>query len=193
MTPYRIPRVVLASGILFLATLSTLATRTSTASTNSSPALPDGWYSAGLSPDDYDMGTDPKTAHAGKASGYLRAKVAKPSNFGTLMQTCGTGEFLGKRVRMSAWIKSEQVTDWAGLWMRVDAGARPIKGTTGWSQYQIVLDVAPEAKDIAFGILLDGPGAVWIDEIKFEVVDSSVPTTGGDALAEAPQNLSFEK
>lgn len=205
MTPYRIPRAVLASGILVLATLSTATIRPSMASPGPSPGLPDGWIRAGAAPVDYDMGMDQKTAHAGKASGYLRAKVAKPRDFGTLMQMCGAGEFPGQRVRMSAWVKSEQVTDWAGLWMRVDGTgpnqtlaldnmqSRPIKGTTGWSLYQIVLDVAPEAKDIAFGILLEGPGAVWIDEIKFEVVDQSVPTTEGNALAAAPRNLSFEK
>lgn len=208
MTPYRIPRAVLTSGIL-LATISTLAIRPSTASPDSSPALPDGWVRSGKAPADYDMGVDQKTTHAGNASGYLRAKVAKPKNFGTLMQECGVGEFQGKRVRMSAWIKSEQVTNWAGLWMRVDGcgyqtlvidnmQSRPIKGSTGWSQYQIVLDVAPEAKGIAFGIILDGPGAVWIDDIKFEVVDQGVPTTAAPlpqppAPPETPQNLSFEK
>ena len=169
--------------------------------------MPDGWIRAGSAPADFDMGIDQRAAYAGKASGYLKAKVAKPAGFGTLMQMCKAEEFYGKRVRMSAWIKSEKVTGWAGLWMRVDGPvasrslafdnmqSRPIKGTIEWSQHQVVLDVSPEARDIAFGILLDGPGTVWLDEIKFEVVDQSVPTTGTDAgnLAAKPQNLDFEE
>jgi hypothetical protein len=97
---------------------------------------------------------------------------------------------------------------WAGLWLRVDGSdpnrslafdnmqSRPIKGTSGWSQCQIVLDVAPDAKDIAFGILLDGQGGVWLDDINFEIVDLSVPTTGMRAsvdLPAKPKNLDFER
>ena len=170
--------------------------------------LPDGWIRAGSAPANFDMGTDQSVVHAGKTSGYLKSKAAKPAGFGTLMQMCKADQFLGKRVRMSAWARSENVAGWAGLWMRVDGPdsnqplafdnmqSRPIKGTSGWSQYQIVLDVAPESKDIAFGILLDGLGGVWLDDISFEVVDQSVPTTGMSAstgLAAKPTNLDFER
>ena len=195
--------VLLGSGIVLVAILAALSIQTSGASLG----MPDGWIRAGSTPADFDMGTDRSVAHAGKTSGYLKSKVAKPGGFGTLMQMCNAEEFHGKRVRMSAWVKSEKVMSWAGLWMRVDGAvasqplafdnmqSRPIKGTSGWSQHQVVLDVAPEAKDIAFGILLDGPGAVWLDEMKFEVVDQTVPTTGvgaGGNLAAKPQNLDFE-
>ena len=59
-----------------------------------------------------------------------------------------------------------------------------------------MLDVAPEAKDIAFGVLLDGPGGVWLDDINFDIVERSVPTTGtwaGGELAANPKNLDFER
>ncbi len=197
--------VLLGSAIVFVAILAALAVHDAS---GASLGLPDGWIRAGSAPADFDMGTDQSIVHAGKASGYLKSKVAKPAGFGTLMQMCKAEEFHGKRVRMSAWVKSEKVMGWAGLWMRVDGPeasqmlafdnmqSRPIKGTSEWSQYQIVLDVAPEAKDIAFGILLDGTGGVWLDEINFEVVDQSVPTTGtgaGGELAAKPKNLDFEK
>jgi hypothetical protein len=173
----------------------------------STPGLPDGWIRAGNAPADFDMGTDQTIVHAGKASGYLKSKVAKPAGFGTLMQLCTGAQFLGKRVRLSAWIKSDSVAGWAGLWMRVDGPdakmlafdnmqSRPIKGTSGWTQNNIVLDVAPNAKDIAFGVLLDGTGAVWFDDISFEIVDHNVPTTGqgvGSEVASVPRNLDFEK
>jgi len=168
--------------------------------------LPDGWIRAGSAPADFDMGVDQSVAHSGKASGYLKSKVAKPTGFGTLMQMCKAEQFHGKRVRLSAWVKTDNVTGWAGLWMRVDGPeakmlafdnmqSRPIKGTWGWTQYNIVLDVAPDAKDIAFGILLEGTGGVWLDDLSFETVDRSVPTTGsigGGDLAAEPNNLDFE-
>ena len=167
-------------------------------------ATPKGWMLAGASPGDYEAGVDRKVTHGGKASGFLRAKEM-PKGFGTLMQMFKPDAYRGKRVRLSAWVKAQQVSNWAGVWMRVDGDDktplafdnmqnRPIKGTSGWTKYEIVLDVADKATAIAFGILLDGAGAVWIDDIRFEVVDRSVPTTGygGSTQRAAPENLGFE-
>ena len=74
--------------------------------------------------------------------------------------------------------------------------SHPITGTTAWTREVVVLDVAPHAKNMAFGILLDGTGAAWIDGVEFEAVDKSVATTGmaaGEELAAEPTNLDFEK
>jgi hypothetical protein len=113
------------------------------------------------------------------------------------------GDYLGKRIRLTASVKAKDVNDWAGLWMRVDKGTssvgfdnmqdRPIKGTTGWQQCQVVLDVPENASGIAFGILLNKSGSVWLSGLKFEVVGTDVATTGnsGSALAQGPVNLDF--
>jgi hypothetical protein len=72
---------------------------------------------------------------------------------------------------------------------------RPIKGTSGWKSYVVVLDVPADATSISFGILLDGPGEVWLNSVKLEVVGADTPTTAmrGPSLPEAPVNLDFEK
>ena len=69
---------------------------------------------------------------------------------------------------------------------------RPIKGTTGWQSYAVVLDVPQDATGIAFGILLGGTGAVWLNNVTFEVVGTDVATTG-KRMPNAPTNLGFEK
>ena len=203
-TPQALRSVLLGPAMVLVAALAAVAVPDAS---GASLGLPDGWIRAGSAPADYAMGADQSVFHAGKASGYLKSKVVKPAGFGTLMQQCKADQFHGKRVRLSAWVKSDSVVSWAGLWMRVDGPeakmlafdnmeSRPIKGTSGWTQYRIVLDVAPEAKDIAFGILLDGAGGVWLDDLTFEIVDPSVPTTGtgmGGELAAAPKNLDFER
>jgi hypothetical protein len=74
--------------------------------------------------------------------------------------------------------------------------SRPIKGTAGWKRYEVVLDVAPEAVAVAFGILLDGTGKTWIDDIGFEEVTNDVALTGaptGSQYNPLPENLDFEK
>ncbi len=56
-------------------------------------------------------------------------------------------------------------------------GNRPIKGTTDWKKYKVVLDVPSNSNLINIGILLSGKGEVWVSNLKFEIVDKTVPTT----------------
>ena len=169
-------------------------------------APPAGWLMAGSKPADYDSGVDAQTAYNNKPSGYLKSKKAAIEGFGTLMQNFKADQYIGMRVRFSAYVKSESVEDWAGLWMRVDGGPnkvlsfdnmqdRPIKGTTGWQNYQVVLDVPTGATSVNFGILLSGTGTVWLNSANFEIVPSSTPLTGaplpGTQSGDRPQNLDF--
>lgn len=169
--------------------------------------LPAGWIKAGSNPAEYEMGLDTTARHGGKASGFVKATATDILGFGTLMQMAAPGEYLGRRVRFSGCVKSENVrSGWAGLWFRIDGRKqgdtlgfdnmeqRPIKGTTDWTRYEIVLDVPNTASALAFGVLLSGDGQVWMDDLSFEVVSSAVPLTGPLAgLRSAPQNLDFEK
>jgi hypothetical protein len=55
---------------------------------------------------------------------------------------------------------------------------RPIRGTTDWRKYEIVLDVPDDSAGIFFGLLLIGPrGKAWVDDLNLEIVDNKVPTT----------------
>jgi hypothetical protein len=119
------------------------------------------------------------------------------------MQMFEATRYRGKRVRFSAQVKSEKVTNWCGLWMRVDGrDSRPlafdnmqdrsISGTTSWKGYQVVLDVPEEASYLALGLLLDGVGQVWMSDVRVEVVDKSVAATGrGKQVNDEPTNLNF--
>ena len=106
-------------------------------------------------------------------------------------------------MRFSGFIKSDQVTVWAGLWLRVDRAKdvvafdnmqdRPIKGTQSWQRYDVVLEVPASATQISFGILLNGAGKVSLSNTKLEVVGADVPVTGSDLpkLQSKPANLDF--
>ena len=89
-------------------------------------AVPEGWILAGSKPASYDVGTDAQAFYNGHPSAYLKAKVPVTDGFGTLMQAFRAEKYLGKRVRFSAFVKSEGVVDWAGLWMRVDKDSAPV-------------------------------------------------------------------
>jgi hypothetical protein len=165
-----------------------------------------GWFEAGSDPQDYEFGVDKEVALQGSGSGFIWSKP-NPRGFGTLMQIFKADSYRGRRRRLSGYIRAEEVENWAGLWMRVDGpdgktlafdnmGGRPIKGTINWRNYQVVLDVSDEAEYIAFGVLLGGQGRIWIDDVKFEVVDENVPLTSMSAEKEYPDrptNLDFEQ
>jgi hypothetical protein len=172
--------------------------------------LPAGWFRAGSNPADYEMAVDPSGGRNGAAA-FIKSRTAAPTvdGFGTLMQQFTGEEYRGKRLRLSGYVKASGISNWSGLWMRVDGPdkttplafdnmqGRPIKGTQDWRRYEIVLDVPPTATSIAFGILLAGPGQAWIDDLQFEVVGATVPTTnlmGGQPTgARGPSNLNFDK
>jgi hypothetical protein len=167
---------------------------------------PAGWFLAGSAPDDYTAELDRSNPHSGESSGLLAAKSRSPRGFGTLMQMIQPGSLRGQRVRYSASVRTSGVKRWAGLWLRIDGPGqaplafdnmqeRPIRGDSGWQQYAIVLDVSKDATALGFGVLLSGPGRVWIDSAHIEVVDESVPLTIAPApqLPGSPSNLGFEQ
>lgn len=164
--------------------------------------LPEAWFKAGSKVKSYDMGTDIGSGPNGENAATIKSIDKKINGFGTLMQNSKPELFLGKRVRMSGEMKSKGLDAWAGFWFRVDQADskkrlafdnmsnRPVTGTTGWKHYEIVLDVPANASNLAFGALLTGTGQIWFTNIKFEVVDNSIPTTDTNPK---PLNLNFEK
>jgi hypothetical protein len=170
--------------------------------TSPSNRPPAHWEPGGDDAEAYAIGSDANVKRGGHASGTIRALAGRPRGFATLSQWF-SGMYQGKRVRFTAYVRTEGVAGWAGLWMRVDRPGiqppsaydrmedRPIRGTHDWTRYEVVLDVAQDAADVAFGVHLAGPGQVWIDDAAFEVVDASVPTTG--RKPPGPRNLDFEQ
>lgn len=172
-----------------------------------SAAAPEGWYLAGNDPKAYETATDATVSHGGKKSACL-ASVSESKGFGTLMQDIDAEPYRGKRLRLSAWLKVSEVKDWAGLWMRVDGSAqkslafdnmqkRALKGTMDWARYDIVLDVPDEAVGVYYGVLVQGAGKLWLDDVQLGIVDRSVPVTdmmsGSGPRSKIPVNTDFER
>jgi hypothetical protein len=113
------------------------------------------------------------------------------------------------RIKMTGFIKSENVADWAGMWLRVDSKTgqeslnfdnmqdRPVKGTSDWTKCEITLDVPEESGTLNFGVLMSGTGKIWFDNISFEILNNGTPKVSKDSVAmslpEKPQNLDFEE
>lgn len=163
-----------------------------------------GWHLSGSHPECYEMGIDTKEFHTGSKSGVLySAQKVTDQQFATMMQGFQATQYLGKRLKLSCFLKTEDASK-ASAWMRVDNAlgdtvafdnmhGRSITGTTDWNHYHIVLDIPAESSSIHFGVLLIGKGKVWADNFQFTIVDEKTPTTAAtERLPEEPVNLTFE-
>ncbi len=173
--------------------LATIALLTTALFICSSFDLPKGWFVAGTKRTSYNIGTAPGEGRDGKNCATIQSKEEKIRGFATLMQTALATDYLGKRVKMSGYLKTQDVKKYAGFWLRLDSytgtdkkykllgfdnmSNRNIKGNTEWIKYDIVLDIPQETTEIAYGALLSGTGKIWFDDITFEIVDQTVPTT----------------
>lgn len=142
------------------------------------------WVLGGSRPEDYQVSADGTVVHGGRQSGHIRSPMS--GGFGTLARGVPAYGYRGKRVRLSAYVRTEDVWNWAGLWMRADAPAgsvldnmsdRGIYGDTDWTRYEVVIDVPEDSTGLAFELLLHGGGRVWVDDLALGVVGQDVPTT----------------
>lgn len=148
----------------------------------------DGWIRDG-NPEQYEIGIDEAVVHNESPSLAIRFNSGdEPTGFAAVCRNLDAGKYLDKRLRMTAFVKTEYV-DGSGLWMRVDGPnedqplafdnmlTRQIKNTTDWKRYEVVLDIPARATAIFYGALLTGKGQMWVADFNFEEVGNDVATT----------------
>lgn len=165
---------------------------------------PKPWFKNGAPPAaaECDGGVDAELQARGTANVSLKCQ-AELGGFIGVMQRLDGEQYRNRRVRFSALVKAEGVEGWGGLWMRVDdvgkpnaafdnMQQRPVKGTTEWMPYSVVLDASANAEGVFFGTLMIGKGQLWIRDWRLDVVGSDVPTTGR-VLRDEPANLQLTR
>ncbi len=150
----------------------------------------------------YEGGLDHTQSHSGHGSAYLRAISEHPDyKHAVIWQSISSERYRGKRVKLSAWMKTDRAQV-ARVGIKVSSpgdnslayGQQDTTGTTDWRRYEVVLDVAPRSNSITFGLLLEGSGAAWMDEVRLEVVDERTPITNLPPPSPIePENLDFEQ
>lgn len=168
-------------------------------------AAPAGWIIAGTAPAHYLFAIDTLSPVSASKSASITARPeATARGFGTLMQMIAAHDYRGSRLRFSGYLRTLNAGR-AQMWMRVDGPdqrilafdnmhSRPVTGTKGWKRYDIVLNVPPDSRDIAFGFLLAGRGNVWGADFKLKKVGRAVPATShGSMMPRKPRNLNFEQ
>lgn len=169
--------------------LAIVALATSTAQADEIGEAPKPWFKNGMQPAVAECGGGVDSALEASGISNLTLKCDETvSGFVGVMQRIEPDPYRNRRLRFSALVKTENVEGWGGLWMRIDdvdkPGAafdnmqnRPLKGTTDWTTYSVVLDTSSNAQGVFFGTLMSGKGQLWISDWRLEIVGTDVPTT----------------
>lgn len=147
-----------------------------------------GWALTGTKVDAYEVKCDSIFSECEIPILRTRAMSGEPYGMGSLTHSESAVPWRGRRIEVSAEVKAGGVDGWAGVWMRIDDANgkalafdnmqnRPVRGTTAFNWYSVVLDVPPDAARLTLGVLLHGPGAVFVREIKFEGVGTAKSST----------------
>jgi transcriptional regulator with XRE-family HTH domain len=163
-----------------------------------------GWFKTGSKAKSYEIGLNSSESKTGKKCAYLKSIDEKIDGFGALMQKCDAKSYLGKRIKMTGYIKAEKVDEKAGMWLRVDSKFggkslsfdnmqdRPIVGTTEWIKCEITLNVPKESSTLNYGVLLRGKGIIYFDRVSFEILGDMTDDKTISKIPEKPSNIDFE-
>jgi hypothetical protein len=88
-------------------------------------------------------------------------------------------DFTGTRVELHGFLRTENVSSFAGLWLREDGDSgviaidnmqsQHLSGTHEWQEFAVALPLDSEARHLVFGALLSGSGTAWIDDLQLLV------------------------
>lgn len=153
----------------------------------------EGQQPGDVSPTGWDGGptatlfADNKIVHGGHWSARIERQADSPGEFSSLHKAIPI-DFSGGTVELRGFLRTEDVSGFAGLWMREDGEGRGLafdnmqnrglKGSTEWTEYSIKLPINPEATQLFFGVLCSGTGKVWVDDLQV-LVD-------GQPISQAP-------
>lgn len=164
--------------------------------------FPSRWSQLNL--EDFESGVINSDSFHGNRSVFIKSRnVAKPEK-GLIFQSVTPFEFLGKRVRLSAYLKSIGVRESSGLFMQLhnngriiadDMKSRYVKGDTDWNLYEVILDVPYETVYLSFGAWLKGKGEIRVDNFNLKIVDTDFEVTSDQEYKPTitrPLNLDFE-
>jgi len=164
---------------------------------------------------EYSVAIDSTVVHGGRASARITGRIAHAMGAAIVVQRVRADGYRGKRVRLSAYVKTDQVRG-VGAVVKIVAQrgvlgsdawtalSDPLVGTRNWVQVHAELDVPSDAVILALIGSLNGSGTVWVDDVSLEPVGNSATAPGPTvapssalqsaavSLPSAPDALGFE-
>jgi C-terminal processing protease CtpA/Prc len=119
---------------------------------------------------------DDKVFHGGAASVRIERRANSDGQFSGISYVLPI-DFRAETIELRGYLRSSEVTGGViAMWLRVDGQAgslgfnttqgQGVTGTTDWTEYRLSLLIKPEARRLAFGVLVTGPGTLWADDLQ---------------------------
>lgn len=147
-------------------------------------ANPDGWLFGG---NGYQVVLDKSEKKNGKQSlCFYGPKGVNPGRVSFAAQKVLINPFLGKRIRLSGYVKTGKKVGDIYLWLRADCGLDPLafkrihrdkgpKKEIDWQEYILEMDVPRQASALFFGASMRGEGKAWLDYLRIGVLPAKGP------------------
>jgi hypothetical protein len=136
--------------------------------------IPAGWSGGPAG----TIAADSAFVHSGHWAARLDRSEYPSGNFSTVTGSIPI-DFTGKQIELRGFLRTKDVTGFAGLWLREDgeSGAlefdnmerQQLAGTHDWQEFSITLPLNPAARQLYFGALLSGNGVAWADDLQLLV------------------------
>ena len=147
--------------------------------------FPDGWFNSIGHVDGVSMSYECRVVRRPEVNGaclVLQKEGAHEEEFGSVMQRCPARLLAGRTLRFQGELRSQGVVRWAGLWLRADGDKqgnlyfdnmhrRPVRGTTGWTVYEIDAQLPTLTTWLNYGVVLSGDGQLWADNCRLLLWD----------------------
>jgi erythromycin esterase len=148
--------------------------------------VPPSWFVSGWSPNaGYRAALSDQQPRSGKRCVLLvRSGERITENYGALIQRLDAAPYHGKRVRLRAAVRAEVSGPGNEARVSLDVSGQQTEFTgpitaRDWRDYEVVVDVPPDALSVTLGLNLVGDGRAWFDSVSFEVIGdaASKPVT----------------
>jgi hypothetical protein len=132
--------------------------------------VPIGWF---INPPD-TVHLDNQVVHSDRWSARFDRDSTSTRTFSVITKSIPM-DFAGGEIEIHGYLRTKDVTGYAGLWMREDGDGGTLKlenmssqhvnGTHDWAEYAINLPIDSNARSLVFGVLLSGTGTLWVDDL----------------------------
>jgi hypothetical protein len=139
-----------------------------------------------------DIGVDAQLLKSGTRNLSIACSIPQSA---VLRQTPEALPWWNKRVRFSAWIRTERMEPLAGgaqdggvaMYLSATATQSPtltarVTGNSDWQYREVVMDIPQGSVYLPLGFSLTGSGQMWARDLKFEEVSRDTPVTPSSAI-----------
>ncbi len=138
-----------------------------------------GTAPAGWGINNATVALDDEVVHGGKWAVRIERRAGASGPFGGISKMIPM-DFAPGTIEMRGYLRSEDVTEHMGMWLRLDGEANAVlafdsiqklmvKGTNDWKQYSIKVPANKDGRQIYFGVFVSGTGKVWADDLELLV------------------------